>query len=89
MEGHADGDVVQELSKWFDELVYGWINGWQDGRVDGWMGGQMDDWSYKWKNRERQMKVSTAQSRVTSKKSHPDFMLTVSSVTLRHSFKCR
>jgi hypothetical protein len=35
------------------------------------------------------MKVSTEQSRVTSKKSHPDFMLTVSSVTLRHSFKCR
>jgi len=27
MEGNTDGDVVQELSTWFDERVGGWIDG--------------------------------------------------------------
>jgi len=44
MEGHTFGDVVQELSKWFDERVDGWISGWKDGRMDAWMNGWADSW---------------------------------------------
>jgi hypothetical protein len=46
MEGHTDGDVIQELSKWFDERMDGWISGWKDGRVDAWTNGWVDRWMY-------------------------------------------
>jgi hypothetical protein len=39
MEGHTNGEVVQELSKWFDERVGGWISGRKDGCMDEWKGG--------------------------------------------------
>jgi hypothetical protein len=36
MEGHTDGDLFQELSKWFDERLDAWISGW---KKEGWMRG--------------------------------------------------